>query len=70
MLVAYKSRPEETKAMRDAFKAYDIDQNGYVGREEFMGVLRNQGYQDEEVKKGWTGQGVSYSERAKRYKYN
>lgn len=50
MLVAYKSRPEETKAMRDAFKAYDIDQNGLVSREEFINVLRSQGYTDEEVR--------------------
>lgn len=49
MLVAYRSRPEETKAMRDAFKAYDMDQNGLVSREEFINVLRSQGYTDEEV---------------------
>lgn len=53
MLVAYRSRPEETKAMRDAFKAYDIDQNGLVSREEFINVLRSQGYTDEEVRGSW-----------------
>lgn len=49
MLVAYRSHPDETKAMRDAFKAYDVDLNGRVSREEFQNVLKKQGYTDEEV---------------------
>lgn len=49
MLVAYRSHPDETKAMRDAFKAYDVDQNGRVSRAEFQEVLKKQGYTDEEV---------------------
>lgn len=49
MLVAYRSKPEETKAMRSAFKAYDVDQNGRVSRAEFQKVLKKQGYSDAEV---------------------
>ncbi|CAM9531052.1 unnamed protein product [Ectocarpus sp. 12 AP-2014] len=49
MLVAYRSKPEETKAMRSAFKAYDVDQNGRVSRAEFQKVLKKQGYSDEEL---------------------
>lgn len=49
MLVAYRSHPDETKAMRDAFKAYDVDLNGRVSREEFQNVLKKQGYTDQEV---------------------
>lgn len=53
MLVAYRSRPEDTKAMREAFKTYDIDQNGSVSRSEFEDVLRNEGYTDEEVREAF-----------------
>lgn len=49
MLVAYRSRPEETKAMRDAFLTYDVDLNGRIGRDEFQAVLKQQGYTDDEV---------------------
>ncbi|CBN76109.1 n/a [Ectocarpus siliculosus] len=49
MLVAYRSKPEETKAMRSAFKAYDVDQNGRVSRAEFQKVLKKQGYSDAEL---------------------
>ncbi|CAM9116176.1 unnamed protein product [Scytosiphon promiscuus] len=49
MLVAYRSRPEEMKAMRNAFKAYDVDRNGRVSREEFLNVLKTQGYTDAEL---------------------
>lgn len=49
MLVAYRSHPEEMKAMRNAFKAYDVDRNGRVSREEFLNVLKKQGYTDAEV---------------------
>lgn len=50
MLVAYRSHPDETKAMRNAFNAYDVDHNGRVGRAEFQAVLKQQGYTDEEVR--------------------
>lgn len=50
MLVAYRSHPNETKAMRDAFKAYDVDRNGRVSRAEFQNVLKQQGYTDSEVR--------------------
>ena len=50
MLVAYRSHPDETKAMRDAFKAYDVDRNGRVSRAEFQNVLKKQGYTDSEVR--------------------
>ncbi|CAM9097325.1 unnamed protein product, partial [Hapterophycus canaliculatus] len=49
MLVAYRSHPDELKAMRNAFKAYDVDRNGRVSREEFLNVLKKQGYTDAEV---------------------
>ncbi|CAM9141805.1 unnamed protein product [Pylaiella littoralis] len=49
MLVAYRSHPDETKAMRDAFKAYDVDLNGRVSREEFQNVLKKQGYTNAEL---------------------
>ncbi|CAM9417639.1 unnamed protein product [Ectocarpus sp. 6 AP-2014] len=49
MLVAYRSKPEETKSMRSAFKAYDVDQNGRVSRAEFQKVLKKQGYSDAEL---------------------
>lgn len=49
MLVAYRSHPEEMRAMRNAFKAYDVDRNGRVSREEFLNVLKKQGYTDSEV---------------------
>ena len=49
MLVAYRSHPDETKAMRNAFNAYDVDRNGRVARAEFQEVLKKQGYTDEEV---------------------
>lgn len=51
MLVAYRSHPDETKAMRNAFNTYDVDHNGRVGRAEFQAVLKQQGYTDEEVRK-------------------
>lgn len=53
MLVAYRSPPEQTKAMRHAFSTYDVDLNGRVSREEFQSVLKEQGYTDEEVRRGW-----------------
>ncbi|CAM9316289.1 unnamed protein product, partial [Laminaria digitata] len=49
MLVAYRSHPDETKAMRNAFNAYDVDRNGRVARGEFQEVLKQQGYTDEEL---------------------
>lgn len=49
MLVAYRSPPEQTKAMRHAFSTYDVDLNGRVSREEFQSVLKEQGYTDEEL---------------------
>lgn len=50
MLVAYRSHPDETKAMRNAFNWYDVDRNGRVGRAEFQEVLKQQGYTNEEVR--------------------
>lgn len=50
MLVAYRSHPDETKGMRDAFKAYDVDRNGRVSRAEFQNVLKKQGYTDSQVR--------------------
>lgn len=50
MLVAYRSHPDETKAMRNAFTAYDVDRNGRVSRAEFQNVLKKQGYTDAEVR--------------------
>lgn len=50
MLVAYRSHPDETKAMRNAFKVYDVDLNGRVSREEFQNVLKKQGYTNAEVR--------------------
>eukprot|EP00904_Undaria_pinnatifida_P000932 jgi/Undpi1/1083/HiC_scaffold_10.g04546.m1 len=49
MLVAYRSHPDETKAMRNAFNWYDVDRNGRVGRAEFQEVLKQQGYTNEEL---------------------
>lgn len=58
MLIAYRSHPDETKTMRDAFKAYDVDQNGRVSRAEFQEVLKKQGYSDEEVgRRDWATRG-------------
>lgn len=51
MLVAYRSHPDETKAMREAFKTYDVIQNGRVSRAEFLEVLKAQGYKNEEVRR-------------------